>query len=49
MGHIEKLKNLCKSNEKDVGRNFESTGGFDQTIKDFDALDPTDVKEIQTQ
>ena len=37
------------TNGKGVARNFESTGGFEQTIKDFDALDPTDVKEIQTQ
>ena len=32
-----------------MARNFESTGGFDQTIKDFDSLNPIDVKEIQTQ
>jgi hypothetical protein len=37
------------TNGKGVARNFESTGGFDQTIKDFDALNPIDVKEIQTQ
>ena len=37
------------TNGKGVARNFESTGGFDQTIKDFDSLNPVDVKEIQTQ
>ena len=37
------------TNGKGVARNFESTGGFDRTIKDFGALNPTDVKEIQTQ
>lgn len=37
------------TNGKGVARNFESTGGFDQTIKDFDSLNPSDVKEIQTQ
>lgn len=37
------------TNGKGVARNFESTGGFDQTIRDFDALNPIDVKEIQTQ
>lgn len=37
------------TNGKDVARNFESTGGFDHTIKDFDSLNPIDVKEIQTQ
>ena len=36
------------TNEKGVARNFESTGDFEQTLKDFDALNPTDVKEIQT-
>ena len=37
------------TNGKGVARNFESTGGFNQTIKDFDSLNPIDVKEIQTQ
>ena len=37
------------TNGKGVARNFESTGDFDQTIKDFDSLNPMDVKEIQTQ
>ena len=32
-----------------MARNFEKTGGFTKTLKDFDALNPTDVKDIQTQ
>ena len=36
------------TNGKGVARNFESTGDFEQTIWDFDALNPIDVKEIQT-
>lgn len=35
------------TNGKGVARNFESTGDFEQTIRDFDALNPIDVKEIQ--
>lgn len=37
------------TNGKGVARNFESRGGFDQTIKDFESLNPTDVRVIQTQ
>ena len=36
------------TNGKGVARNFESTGDFEKTIRDFDALNPIDVKEIQT-
>ena len=36
------------TNGKGVARNFESTGDFEQTIRDFDAINPIDVKEIQT-
>ena len=36
------------TNGKGVARNFESTGDFEQTIRDFDALNPIDVQEIQT-
>ena len=36
------------TNGKGTARNFESTGGYDQTLKDFDALNPSDVKNIQT-
>ncbi len=44
---IDSLPETTK--RKGVARNFESTGGFDQTIKDFDSLNPIDVREIQTQ
>ncbi len=37
------------TNGRGVARNFESAGGFNQTLKDFDSLNPIDVKEIQTQ
>ena len=44
------INNLPETtNGKGVARNFESTGGFERTIKDFDSLNPIDVKEIQTQ
>lgn len=32
-----------------MARNFESSGGFEQTIMDFDSLNPMDIKDIQTQ
>ena len=37
------------TNNAGVVRNFEKTGGFTKTLKDFDALNQTDVKDIQTQ
>ena len=37
------------TNGKGVARDFESRGGFDQTIRDFESLNPTDVRDIQTQ
>lgn len=37
------------TNGKGIARNFESSGGFDQTLKDFASLDSIDVKDIQTQ
>ncbi len=37
------------TNGKGVARNFESGGGFDQTIRDFESLNPTNVRDIQTQ
>ena len=44
------INNLPETtNGKGVARNFESTGGFERTIKDFDSFNPIDVKEIQTQ
>ena len=43
------LKGLDETtNGKGVARNFESSGGYEQTLKDFDSLNPTNVKEIQT-
>ena len=32
-----------------MARNFEKSGGFEKTLEDFDALNPTNVKDIQTQ
>ena len=43
------LKGLDETtNGKGVARNFESIGGYDQALKDFDALNPSNVKDIQT-
>lgn len=36
------------TNGKGVARNFESAGGFEQTLKDFEELNPINVKDIQT-
>lgn len=36
------------TNRKGVARNFESSGGYEQTLKDFETLNPTNVKDIQT-
>lgn len=36
------------TNGKGVARNFEASGGYEQTLKDFEALNPTGVKDIQT-
>ena len=35
--------------ERELQKNFESSGGFEQTLKDFNSLNPSDVKDIQTQ
>ncbi len=44
------IKNIPETtNGKGVARNFEKTGGFSETLKDFDSLNPSDVKEITTQ
>ena len=44
------INNLPETtNGKGVTRNFESIGGFDQTLKDFDSLNPIEIKEIQKQ
>lgn len=37
------------TNGKGVARNFEKSGGFEQTLNDFESLNPTNVKDIQTQ
>ena len=36
------------TNGNGVARNFESTGGYEQTIKDFESLELSDVKDIST-
>ena len=47
---IEDLLNGLEetTNGKGVARNFEASGGYEQTLKDFEALNPADVKDIQT-
>lgn len=37
------------TNGKGIARNYESTGGYDQTLKDFNDLNPSNVKDIKTQ
>lgn len=37
------------TNRKGVARNFDKSGGFEQTLKDFEGLSLTNVKPIQTQ
>ena len=34
------------TNGKGVARNFESTGDFEQTIRDFDALNPVSYTHL---
>ena len=36
------------TNGKEIARNFETFGGYEQTLKDFEALNPSNVKDIQT-
>ena len=36
------------TNHAGVARNFEKTGGFEKTLEDFNALQPENVKDIQT-
>ena len=47
---IDDLINGLKetTNGKGIARNFEASGGYEQTLKDFEALNPTNVKDIQT-
>ena len=43
------IKNLKETTNKNgIARNFESSGGYAQTIKDFESLNLSNVKEIQT-
>ena len=37
------------TNGKRIARNFESSGGYERILKDFDKLNPNNIKEIQTQ
>jgi len=37
------------TNNTGVARNFEKSGGFEKALKDFEALKPSNVKDIQTQ
>lgn len=47
---IDDLINGLKetTNGKGIARNFEASGGYEQTLKDFEALSPTNVKDIKT-
>ncbi len=36
------------TNGKGVARNFESSGGYEQTLDDFESLNPINVQDIQT-
>ena len=35
------------TNDKGIAKNFESSGGYKQTFKDFEELNPANVKDIQ--
>ncbi|QSX07313.1 hypothetical protein JYG23_04500 [Sedimentibacter sp. zth1] len=37
------------TNGAGVARNFEKSGGYEQTLSDFESLNPSDVTNIQTQ
>ena len=37
------------TNGRGIARNFESSGGFEQALVDFDSLNLINVKDIQTQ
>jgi len=45
---LKGLKDITKNKRKSP-RNFESSGGYEQALKDFESLNPINVKEIQTQ
>ena len=42
---------LCRAMSPEVIRfpDFEKSGGFEKTIEDFNALNPSNVRDIQTQ
>ena len=43
------LKNLKETtHKKGIARNYESSGGFNQTINDFNSLAPSNVRKIST-
>ncbi len=44
---INNLKDT--TSRKGTAKNFESSGGYQQTLKDFEALNPVNIKDIQTQ
>lgn len=37
------------TNKNGVARNFEKSGGFEKTLEDFDSLNLSNIKDIQTQ
>ncbi|MDF2804838.1 MAG: hypothetical protein K0S61_4743, partial [Anaerocolumna sp.] len=37
------------TNGKGIAKNYEKSGGYNQTLRDFDSLNPSSVKDIQTQ
>ncbi len=45
---LKGLKDITKNKRKSP-KNFESSGGYEQAVKDFLSLNPVNVKEIQTQ
>lgn len=52
-GYNTRINNLIKNlnettNKKGITRNFESSGGYAQTIRDFESLNLSNVRDIQT-
>ena len=37
-----------KINGKGIARNFETSGGYEQILKDFESLNSSNVKDIRT-
>lgn len=49
-----KISNFLKgttetTSGKGIAKNYEKSGGYNQTLRDFDNLNPSNVKDIQTQ